>query len=516
MRHAIGNSAWPTRRWIAAVLVACSAIGGSLHAQQRPATAQNPAAADYLYEPDGYLVEPDAITRAAIYADRHFGKGDLNNGLYIDFANMVAGAGWIAAGPGYRRWYSKDQLLIDASAGVSWHGYKMAQARVELPKLMRSRLLLGGQAKLQDFTQIKFYGEGPAARAVERERLSAEVERRRRLCDAAAGRMGRRQRQRRVAGAVDPQSPAASSGTLSLPCSSCSRATRCSRVTSPPSCTPRCGVSADRRDYPGHPTRGGLVRGAITGYADRDAGLFSFRRYEAEAEHFVPFDGARMVLALHGWVASTQTDLSQIVPFYLEPSIGGQNSLRSFPDFRFHDRNLALVNVEARIAVFSHMDAAVFVDAGNVAPRFGDLNLDKRSYGVGARFHTRREDVRPSRCGARRRRVAPGVPADRAIESVAVFATDGRRAVRAVGETDHEACVLGRGRVGVRRDRHGLRRREAADAGVARGSWRDVVGAADRSRRARYLLRTVGPRVAPNPVDTYTFVEGSTRASISG
>jgi hypothetical protein len=98
-----------------------------------------------------------------------------------------------------------------------------------------------------------------------------------------------------------------------------------------------------------------------------------------------------MVLALHGWVASTQTDLGQIVPFYLEPSIGGQNSLRSFPDFRFHDRNLALVNVEARIAVFSHMDAAVFVDAGNVAPRFGDLNLDKRSYCVGARFHTRRE-----------------------------------------------------------------------------------------------------------------------------
>src|SRR4029450_8749649 len=105
MRHAIVNPAWPTRRWIAAVLVACSAIGGPLHAQQRPATAQNPAAADYLYEPDGYLAEPDAITRAAIYADRHFGKGDLTNGLYIDFANMIAGAGWIAAGPGYRRWY---------------------------------------------------------------------------------------------------------------------------------------------------------------------------------------------------------------------------------------------------------------------------------------------------------------------------------------------------------------------------------------------------------------------------
>ena len=150
-------------------------------------------------------------------------------------------------------------------------------------------------------------------------------------------------------------------------------------------------VSADRRDYPGHPTSGGLVRGSITGYADRDAGLFSFRRYEAEAQHFVPFDRGRMVLALHGWVAASQTNPGQIVPFYLEPSIGGQNSLRSFTDYRFHDRNLALLNVEARIAVFTHMDGAVFVDAGNVAARFGDLNLDKRSYGVGVRFHTRRE-----------------------------------------------------------------------------------------------------------------------------
>jgi len=97
------------------------------------------------------------------------------------------------------------------------------------------------------------------------------------------------------------------------------------------------------------------------------------------------------VLALHGWVATSQTEPGQIVPFYLEPSIGGQNSLRSFSDFRFHDRNLALLNVEARVALFTHLDAAVFVDAGNVAPRFDDLNLDKRSYGVGARFHTRRE-----------------------------------------------------------------------------------------------------------------------------
>jgi outer membrane protein assembly factor BamA len=94
---------------------------------------------------------------------------------------------------------------------------------------------------------------------------------------------------------------------------------------------------------------------------------------------------------VRGWVAASQTDAGQIVPIYLEPSLGGTNSLRGYQDYRFHDRNLALLNIETRVAIFTHMDGAVFVDAGNVAARFGDLNLDHRDYGFGIRFHTRRE-----------------------------------------------------------------------------------------------------------------------------
>jgi hypothetical protein len=390
MRHAIDNSAAVTRRWTAAVLVAGCAIGGSAHGQERRAPAQNPAVVDYLYERDGYLVEPDAITRAAIFADRQFGKGDLTNGMYIDFANMVPGAGWIAGGPGYRRWYSKDHLFVDASAAVSWHNYKSAQARVELPKLMRSRLRLGGQAKLQDFTQIAFFGEGPGAV------LSNESDYRLKSKNVVGYATLRPVKWVDVDGSVGWFAPSIldPSGTFRHARPSAEQLFARNAVfthAEPTFTTTEIAVSADRRDYPGHPTSGGLVRGAITGYADRDAGMFSFRRYEAEAQHFVPFDGGRMVLALHGWVAASQTNPGQVVPFYLEPSIGGQNSLRGFADYRFHDRNLALVNVEARIAVFTHMDGALFVDAGNVAERFADLNLDKRSYGVGVRFHTRRE-----------------------------------------------------------------------------------------------------------------------------
>jgi outer membrane protein assembly factor BamA len=74
----------------------------------------------------------------------------------------------------------------------------------------------------------------------------------------------------------------------------------------------------------------------------------------------------------------------------LLPTLGGANSLRSFSDYRFRDRSLLLANAELRLALMTHMDLALFADAGNVAPRFEDLNLDKQSFGAGLRFHTRR------------------------------------------------------------------------------------------------------------------------------
>ena len=102
--------------------------------------------------------------------------------------------------------------------------------------------------------------------------------------------------------------------------------------------------SVDHRRHarlPGHPTRGGLYprRGART-IPTATSGLFSFRRYEAEAAGFVPLADSRVVIALHGWLVASDTDDGQFVPFYLQPSLGGHNTLRSYADYRFHDRNL--------------------------------------------------------------------------------------------------------------------------------------------------------------------------------
>src|SRR6185369_13029776 len=76
------------------------------------------------------------------------------------------------------------------------------------------------------------------------------------------------------------------------------------------------------------------------------------------------------------------------IPFYLLPAIGGHNTLRGYHSFQFHDNAFVVVNAESRVRLTEHIDAAAFADAGNVARRFADLDLDKTSYGLGLRLHT--------------------------------------------------------------------------------------------------------------------------------
>jgi outer membrane protein assembly factor BamA len=147
-------------------------------------------------------------------------------------------------------------------------------------------------------------------------------------------------------------------------------------------------LAVDTRDFPGHALRGGVYRLSRSDYTSRDPST-RFARYEAEATHFIPLADGRLVFATHGWIASTSPTSGE-TPFYLLPSLGGNNSLRGYPDFRFRDRAMLLLNAEARVALLTHLDTVAFVDAGNVAVRPSLLDLALRSYGAGVRVHSRR------------------------------------------------------------------------------------------------------------------------------
>ena len=329
-----------------------------------------------LTEPQGLIAEPTPITRVALFADRHLGKGDLNNGFYVDYGKMIPGAGWLSVGPGYRQWFGRDTLLLDGSASYSVTGYKTAQARAVLPKFAKSRLALGMQARWLDFGDVDYFGVGPDTPQTALTQFGIEA------THVAAHASLRPTRWFDIDAQVGVLSPSLKDGSLG----------RTVPTANQPTFIPtELAMTIDTRNFREHPTRGVLLRGAASHYEDRDSGAFTHRRYEGEMAGFIPMAGERVTLAVHGWVVTIPRDDSRSVPFYMLPSLGGANTLRSFTDYRFHDRNMLLANAELRIAMMTHVDVAMFADAGNVAARIQDLNLDKQSYGAGLRFHTRRQ-----------------------------------------------------------------------------------------------------------------------------
>ena len=144
----------------------------------------------------------------------------------------------------------------------------------------------------------------------------------------------------------------------------------------------------DWRDSPYQPRSGGLYYGRFDYYDARNGNQFSFRRITAEAQQYVPLFNKKRVIAVRGRTIFSYPNAGQQVPFYLQPSLGSSDDLRGFSPFRFLDTNSFVLNGEWRFEISTHLDAAIFVDAGKVFPRPGLINFSglEKSYGGGLRF----------------------------------------------------------------------------------------------------------------------------------
>jgi outer membrane protein assembly factor BamA len=338
----------------------------------------------------GLFAEPQLLRKLANSSDGSLtGERDPQDGPYAEMGHMISGSGWLSAGPGYRRHVLGGAALVDLSAAVSTNLYKMAQGRIEWPHVAHDHLALGAQLIYRDMVQVNYFGVGPDSLEANRSAyrfndidVLGHATVRATTWLSVNGRFGWIAR-------PDISSPTGRNVTVPNTVDLFSEATAPGIRTPVPLLHGDVSVSADWRDYPGHPNRGGFYRAGAAAYSDRDAGTYSFRRYEVEGSQFVPLIARRWVLALHGWEVFSDTSGGSVVPFYLMPSLGGQNTMRGFHDFRFHDNNMQVFNAESRWALFAHVDAAVFADAGKVAPRAGDLDFNhlRRSFGAGLRVH---------------------------------------------------------------------------------------------------------------------------------
>src|SRR5262249_7290880 len=336
------------------------------------------------------------MTRLINWFDREINQGGgPKDGFFPELGNMITSSGWISAGPGYRHHLAGDRVLVTTSAAVSWNFYKMAQARVDIPRLANDHLSVGSQVLYQDMLQVNYFGLGNDS--------------------FKTGRSGYRLDETDVLGyatvhAKDWLSVSGRFGwihqaelstmtgwNVSYP-NTLDRYTDASApgVTQQPAFLHGdVSLIADTRNYPGHPTNGGLYRATFAAYSDQDYDKYSFRRYELEGQQFIPIVQDDWTIALRGRAVFSDTSSGNVVPFYLMPSLGGKNTLRGYYDYRFHDRDMEVFNAESRWGIWTHLDAAVFVDAGKVAPRAGDLDFSHlhTAYGFGLRVHNRQSTV---------------------------------------------------------------------------------------------------------------------------
>jgi hypothetical protein len=388
------HTAAPLAALTFALLIAPGRQAAFAQAADPSAADPSPQAAPPITEtsrPKGLADEPGFLSSAIDFANNFGGEGTgrPKSGFYPEVSNMITGSGWLSIGPGYRQYFADDTMMFETSAALSWRMYKVAQARLEAQQLANGHLVLGTQGIWQDDTQVSYFGIGPGISEDDRSQYRLQTH------DIVAyghvlpndwlsvsgefGWLGH-PKFMEPGGTFKRDFPNTRDAFPFDPGSSLS--------VQPALMHSEASIAADTRDHRGHPTSGFLYRGALTNYWDHTYDdFFTFHTWEGEALQYIPVGDGRVVFALHGWTVAAQQQDGRDIPLYLQPSLGGSRTLRDYHDYQFHDRNLLVLNAESRIAVWTHLDAALFVDAGNVAPRFSDLNLDKTSYGVGARLH---------------------------------------------------------------------------------------------------------------------------------
>jgi hypothetical protein len=371
------------------VTVLAVLLGTASMTSAQPASAGQPP--EFPGPPGQALFDdPPLLMRGVELAADRFGIGappkPPGEGFFATSGRTVSGAGWLSGGGGYRRFVFSERAYVEGSAGLSMRLYKVAQAKFEWPRVGGRSLTLGSQALWHDLTQVEYFGTGPdtveAMRSQYRisyvdiigyttmrptEHLSINAKGGTLRGIDIGGGTGPFRQDLPETRAVFPDEPALSTDA----------APRFRHAA--------VDVIADHRDQPGYPSRGGLYRAGWSGFWGPSDGILGFQRAEVEGTQFVPLGW--LSVALHGWGVFTDTSEGRYVPFYMMPTLGG-HALRGYHAYRFSDRNLLLTSIEPRIHVTPLIDAAVFFDAGNVAPTAGDLNLDHRNWGVGVRLHT--------------------------------------------------------------------------------------------------------------------------------
>jgi hypothetical protein len=307
-------------------------------------------------------------------------------GLYPKLGSLTTGSGF-AYGAGFRdRDLFDKKGTIDVWAATSTRRYWATEARVTFPKLANRRLLVEAWAAHREYPSEDFFGIGPDSA---RDNQTSYAIR----SNLFGGRAGVRPVGIVLAGGgVEYLNPRLGPGEDS-------RVPSIEQIFDPVS-APGLGESVDflhtmafvEVDYrePKNARKGGWYRFDLSHFDDRTTGRYSMTRFNTDLRQFVGFLAGRRVIATRLFVSTSETEPGEVMPFYAMPTLGGNDTLRGFREYRFRGPHAILGQLEYRWEIWSALEGALFYDAGKVANRRADLSFKdlESDYGFGFRFNT--------------------------------------------------------------------------------------------------------------------------------
>jgi outer membrane protein assembly factor BamA len=308
------------------------------------------------------------------------------DGIYLKLGSLTTGSGF-AYGAGYRtsRLFDRDAAL-DLWGGVSAKGYWASEARLRLPHLANRRMFAEGYARRQEYPQEDYFGLG----ADSPRDAQSDYALRGNTFGARGG--VRPTKIAMLGGGVEFLQPRIGTGTDdALPSIDKSFDAESAPGLSHTSDFVRTLAFLDI-DYrrPRNARNGGWYRAELSHYADGDGGAFTFNRFDVDVRQYVGFFSERRVIFGRVFASTSDSSNGATMPFYFMPTLGGNDSLRGFRDYRFRGPHAILLQGEYRFEIWSGLDAALFYDTGQVGMRRGDLKLRdfESDYGFGFRFNT--------------------------------------------------------------------------------------------------------------------------------
>ena len=330
--------------------------------------------------------EPNRLERAVDFAEEKAIFILDREGFHPKLGSLTTGSGF-AYGLGFRdRDLFSNTGTLEIFAAASVKRYWATEARLKFPRVAENHLHLETWASHRDYPQENFFGLGPDSNRADRSDYAIRT-------NHFGGRAGVRPVSHLlVGGGLEFLQPRTGTGRNDrFPDTS---------VLFSPSEAPGLDARADflrseaflEVDYrePRYPKKGGWYRIDFSHYDDRTLNQFTFNRLDADLRQFIGVLAGRRVIAARLFVSTSDTNVGQTMPFYFMPTLGGNDSLRGFRDYRFRAPHAILMQAEYHWEIWSGFDAALFYDAGKVANRRADLDFEnlESDYGIGFRFNT--------------------------------------------------------------------------------------------------------------------------------